>query len=72
MRAVAAGLDVEVTPLSPVIGLSYKSDDPAKSARVLNTVIDQYLTYRREVFQDRATAAIRTQRCARASLPPSA
>ncbi|WP_368933594.1 GumC family protein [Brevundimonas naejangsanensis] len=62
VRAVATGLDVEVTPLSPVIGLSYKSDDPAKSARVLNTVIDQYLTYRREVFQDRATAAIRTQR----------
>ncbi|MDA0743811.1 MULTISPECIES: GumC family protein [Brevundimonas] len=62
VRAVAAGLGVEVTPLSPVIGLSYKSDDPAKSARILNTVIDQYLTYRREVFQDRATAAIRTQR----------
>ncbi|MNH95017.1 Chain length determinant protein [compost metagenome] len=62
IRSVAAGLGVEVTPLSPVVGLSYKSGDPAKSARVLNTVIDQYLTYRREVFQDRATSAIRTQR----------
>lgn len=62
IRAVATGLGVEVTPLSPVVGLSYKSADPAKSARVLNTVIDQYLTYRREVFQDRATSAIRTQR----------
>lgn len=62
IRAVATGLDVEVTPLSPVVGLTYKSSDPAKSARVLNTVIDQYLTYRREVFQDRATSAIRTQR----------
>ena len=62
VRAVAAGLDVTAAPLSPVVGLSYKSDDPALSARVLNTVIDQYLTYRREVFQDRATPAIQTQR----------
>ncbi len=62
IRAVSTGLGVEVTPLSPVVGLTYKSGDPAKSARILNTVIDQYLTYRREVFQDRATAAIRTQR----------
>lgn len=62
IRAVNQGLTVNVTPLSPVIGLSYKSDDPALSARVLNAVIDQYLTYRREVFQDRATPAIRTQR----------
>lgn len=62
IRAVSAGLDVTAAPLSPVVGLSYKSDDPALSARVLNTVIDQYLTYRREVFQDRATPAIQTQR----------
>lgn len=62
VRAVGAGLDVTAAPLSPVVGLSYKSDDPALSARVLNTVIDQYLTYRREVFQDRATPAIQTQR----------
>lgn len=62
VRAVAASLAVTAAPLSPVVGLSYKSDDPALSARVLNTVIDQYLTYRREVFQDRATPAIQTQR----------
>ncbi|MNS31459.1 Chain length determinant protein [compost metagenome] len=62
VRAVSAGLDVSAAPLSPVVGLTYKSDDPALSARVLNTVIDQYLTYRREVFQDRATPAIQTQR----------
>ena len=62
VRAVSAGLDVTAAPLSPVVGLSFKSDDPALTARVLNTVIDQYLTYRREVFQDRATPAIQTQR----------
>ena len=62
VRAVSAGLDVSAAPLSPVVGLTYKSDDPDLSARVLNTVIDQYLTYRREIFQDRATPAIQTQR----------
>lgn len=62
IREVADGLEVTVTPLSPVIGLSYKSKDAAFSARVLNAVIDQYLAYRREVFQDRATPAIQTQR----------
>lgn len=62
VRQVAGSLEVTVTPLSPVIGLSYESDDPALSARVLNTVIDQYLTYRREVFQDRTTPAIQSQR----------
>lgn len=66
-RAVAAindALVVNVGPQSPVIGLNYKSDDARRSAQVLNTVIDQYLTYRREVFQDRATPAIRSQRLA--------
>lgn len=64
VAAINNALSVNVGPQSPVIGLSYKSDDPRRSAQVLNTVIDQYLTYRREVFQDRATPAIRSQRLA--------
>ena len=62
VKAMTSALSVDITPLSPVISLSYKSDDPRRSAQVLNTVIDQYLTYRREVFQDRATPAIRSRR----------
>lgn len=62
VKAMTSALSVDITPLSPVIALSYKSDDPRRSAQVLNTVIDQYLTYRREVFQDRATPAIRSRR----------
>ena len=62
VKAMTSALSVDITPLSPVIALSYKSDDARRSAQVLNTVIDQYLTYRREVFQDRATPAIRSRR----------
>lgn len=62
VKALSDALSVSASPLSPVIGVSYESDDAELSARVLNTVIDQYLAYRREVFQDRATPAIQTQR----------
>ena len=64
VQAVSNALKISVTPESPVIGLSYRSEDPRQAAQVLNTVIDQYLTYRREVFRDRTTPAIRSQRAA--------
>lgn len=64
IQAVGQALTISVSPESPVIGLSYKSTDPRQAAQVLNSVIDQYLNYRREVFRDRATPAIRTQRAA--------
>lgn len=62
LRALDSGLKVSATPGSAVIHVGYESDDPEKSARILNAVIDQYLTYRREVFQDRASPAIGAQR----------
>ncbi|WP_297804687.1 chain-length determining protein [uncultured Brevundimonas sp.] len=64
IQAIGNALRVSATPESPVIGLSYKSNDPRQAAQILNTVIDQYLTYRREVFRDRTTPAIRSQRAA--------
>ncbi|WP_242913405.1 GumC family protein [Brevundimonas pishanensis] len=64
IQAVGQALTISVSPESPVIGLSYKSTDPRQAAQVLNSVIDQYLNYRREVFRDRATPAIRSQRAA--------
>jgi uncharacterized protein involved in exopolysaccharide biosynthesis len=62
VRAVKRGLKISAAPLSPVIGISFKSDDAQHSARVLNAVLDQYLVYRREVFQARGPNAIQTQR----------
>lgn len=64
VQMVSNALKVSTSPESPVIGLSYRSGDPRQSAQILNTVIDQYLTYRREVFRDRTTPAIRSQRAA--------
>ncbi|WP_242076713.1 GumC family protein [Brevundimonas diminuta] len=63
LKAVGGGLGVATAPGSAVIHLTYKADDPERAARVLNTIIEQYLIYRREVFQDK-TPAIASQRIA--------
>lgn len=63
LKVLENSLGVQTAAGSAVIGVSYKADDPARAARVLNAVVDQYLAYRRQVFQDRApTAAIAAQR----------
>lgn len=62
-KSIGASLGVLTAPGSSVVRLTYKADDPERAARILNTVIEQYLAYRREVFQDK-TPAIATQRMA--------
>lgn len=62
VRAIGQSLGVGTTPQSAVITLTYKSDNAEKSARILNAVVDSYLRYRREVFQDNSSRAIDAQR----------
>lgn len=62
LKVMGQSLDVWVAAGSPVISLSYESHDALVSARVLNALIDQYLIYRRELFQDRTSGAIASQR----------
>ena len=64
IKAINDGLSVGTAPLSGIINLGYESDNAQTSARVLNALIDAYLSYRREVFQDNSTSAIDTQRIA--------
>lgn len=62
LKVLDNGLGVGVTPGSAIISVSFQSDDPQRAARILNTVVDQYLVQRRAVFRDRATPAIIAQR----------
>lgn len=62
MKVLTAGLGIGVAPSSPVVSVSYEADDPQLAARVLNAVLDQYLAYRREVFQSGDPNAIGAQR----------
>jgi len=57
IKAMQDGLKIAVSPGSPIIAVGYESDDAARSATVLNAIIDSYLAYRRELFTDRSTDA---------------
>lgn len=52
VRALSEDLSVTTAPLTPVIRLEYAHEDPVMAARVLNGLVDQYLSYRKEVLQD--------------------
>ncbi|VAV98979.1 hypothetical protein MNBD_ALPHA06-909 [hydrothermal vent metagenome] len=45
-------LGAYTAPNQPLISISYRNQNPQVSADVLNAVIDEYLTYRREVLLD--------------------
>jgi len=62
IKTISESLSIGTAPQSAIISLGYESDSAATSARVLNAVIDAYLSYRRKVFQDDSTSAINTQR----------
>ena len=54
-RAVAAmtkGLKVITSPGAPVVRLTYEHPDPVMAARVLNTLLEEYLVYRRTILLD--------------------
>lgn len=66
MAAGVAGLykNLKVTtgPLTSVIRVSFEHDNPAMSARILNTLIQEYLVYRKQVLLDSAGPVTVTQR----------
>ena len=56
-RAIAAmdkGLKIVSTPGAPVVRISFSHPDPQMAALALNTLLDQYLVYRRSVLLDQA------------------
>lgn len=62
VRAMTRNLEIDTAPLSGVIHLRYEASDAETAAAVLNGMLDQYLLYRRDVFQDRMTPALQEQR----------
>ncbi len=63
-QAVAAlekGLKIVTAPGAPVVRLEYDDPDPQTAALVLNTLLDEYLTYRRAILLDPA-APLEAQR----------
>jgi uncharacterized protein involved in exopolysaccharide biosynthesis len=63
-QAVAAmerSLKITSAPGTPIVRLSYEDTDPQRAALVLNTLLEQYLIYRRTVLLD-AAAPLEDQR----------
>jgi uncharacterized protein involved in exopolysaccharide biosynthesis len=52
---------VASTPGAPIVRLSYEHPDPQMAALVLNTLLDEYLVYRRSILLD-PTAPLEEQR----------
>lgn len=60
--AVSRKFRTEAAPDQSVIRLTYSDKDPRRAALVLNTLVDEYLAYRRDVFADSTLPAVTRQR----------
>jgi uncharacterized protein involved in exopolysaccharide biosynthesis len=59
--AMGRGLKISSAPGAPVVRVSFEHTDPQLAALTLNTLLDQYLVYRRSILLDQ-TAPLETQR----------
>lgn len=59
--AMDRSLKIQSTPGAPVVRLEYDDTDPDRAALVLNTLLDQYMVYRRKILLDPA-APLEAQR----------
>jgi len=59
---IGRNLKIDTTPSLPVIRLSYENHDPQVAAQVLNTLLEEYLVYRRAVLLSPTAGALDDQR----------
>lgn len=60
--SIQKNLRIESTPGSPVLRLYFSHDDPRTGAVILNTLLEEYLIYRRSVLLAPNSAALDQQR----------
>jgi uncharacterized protein involved in exopolysaccharide biosynthesis len=61
-EGIGKGLKVDTAPAMPVIRLTYQDSDPQVAALVLNTLLEQYLIFRRGVLMKPTVGALDDQR----------
>ena len=59
---IGRSLKIDTAPALPVIRVSYEDHDPQVAALVLNTLLEEYLVYRREVLLAPTAGALDDQR----------
>lgn len=62
LRLMAQSFGVHAPPKTGAIRLSYKHKDPQSASKILNTLISEYLVYRKQVFRDASSPEIARQR----------
>ena len=62
VRAITSGLKVAAAPDTAIARLSYTDKDPERAALVLNTLVDEYLRYRKTVLVDRNIGPLEQER----------
>jgi uncharacterized protein involved in exopolysaccharide biosynthesis len=62
VEGMGKDLKIESAPDNSVVNLTYEHTDPAVAARVLNTLLEQYLQYRRTVLTQPSSTALDRQR----------
>jgi uncharacterized protein involved in exopolysaccharide biosynthesis len=61
-QSLDRSLKIETAPATPIIRLSYDGDDPETAALVLNTLLEEYLLYRRQILLPPGASALDDQR----------
>jgi uncharacterized protein involved in exopolysaccharide biosynthesis len=61
-QGIGRGLKIDTAPALPVIRLTYENHDPVLAAQILNTLIEEYLVYRRQVLLTPSAGALDDQR----------
>ncbi|HZZ90316.1 MAG TPA: Wzz/FepE/Etk N-terminal domain-containing protein [Caulobacteraceae bacterium] len=61
---IGRGLKIETAPALPVIRVTYENQNADLSAQVLNTLLEEYLAYRRTVLLPQTGGALDAQRAA--------
>jgi len=62
VQALERNTEIQTAPDTPVIKLSFKGEDPEVAALVLNTLLEEYLIYRRSVLGDVSGPALAEQK----------
>jgi len=63
-RAMEQSLQIETAPDTPIIRVGFEHRNPETAALVLNTVLEEYLIYRRSVLGDANAPVLEQQRLA--------
>lgn len=62
VRAMEQGLEIETAPDTPIVRVGFSHNDPQTAALILNTLLEEYLIYRRTVLLDPSSPALEQQR----------